>query len=1072
MALTTPPIDVLSGPFPANPINRGSLGSRGGIIPPVIISNRPGTPGGIADRSALVATARSPQEIQAQVLADGATIPLAYGGPVRLGAKIAVVVTNGNNLLLLAVWCRGPVDSVVAVEVDNQTSLPAGVTVLASYTGAPGQTTDTSLIAAFAAQGKTYADALPGVCYSVVQFTPGSTSGFPQLAARIKGLKVFDPRENRFTYSGALNNAAGWTQNISSIAVAAAPDGSMTAWTLTDSDAASYKSVSRNYTIPNDGASYSLSIRVKKTAGGTAPTFGVNLDLTGGTGISRKLRLNTDTGVDAGDFSVSTDKIDPSFWYCTITVTNNTSGNVTLAFGIFPATSAYGGGLTDTVAATGSAIAAWPSLNNGATVAPYTPAGSTAVVPITTWSDNPALCLADFISAAAYGAGLAVDWPTVVAAADYCDELVGAGPVEKRRLLALAIASADRQSSPEVKQWIQTLRAYAGCYTLRGNDGIRLISDRAGLSAASFTNAKIYPDTVSLTKRSLRDAPTKVIVAYTDTSLTPWRENLAVAEVAATYPRESRVPLSGITRYSQARREAIERLNHFTLEDLEIRFEANDEALSMEVGDLFDVTHPIGLSGKIFRCSSIEAGSAAGDWRITGVEYQPTVYSGLVEAAPTFIDTTLPSPSNPPLVTGLTLTEELYVEKSIGLTKSRIRATFTEPIFPFLLEYRVEVVESGQVIQTDTVPKGTPQYRTPAIQEGKTYLINVYTVSVTGAKSAAVQASKLAVGKTLPPAFPIGATFDCFEIGGEVIGSYTAAIDIDTLRYQISYGAVGGSWATSTFVDLVDAQRFRIRGVIPEGTWVVYVAAKDSVGNYSATQLSKTVTVTSDAGAFISRATFSSPTLTNLLAFVLRPDMRQRYITNVASDSVNSIFTAAMSTYTNPIATYRTAGNSKYQSESYDIGVAVSASFVADIAYTDLGGTAVIKIETSLNGSAWTTWTQSSVRTEARFVRLILESTGAFEIVGLPGITIAAVGRKESGGPTTSSASAATVITLTGKYVKAIRITVTPRGTTAREVTVNNVILSTSGTNSFEVYLFDANGTQVASDFTWDFEGV
>ena len=55
--------------------------------------------------------------------------------------------------------------------------------------------------------------------------------------------------------------------------------------------------------------------------------------------------------------------------------------------------------------------------------------------------------------------------------------------------------------------------------------------------------------------------------------------------------------------------------------------------------------------------------------------------------------------------------------------------------------------------------------------------------------------------------------------------------------------------------------------------------------------------------------------------------------------------------------------------------------------------------------------------------------------------------------------------------MKAVRITVTPLGTVARMPTVDNVVLSLVGANSFDVYLFDAAGTQVASSFNWDMEG-
>lgn len=84
-----------------------------------------------------------------------------------------------------------------------------------------------------------------------------------------------------------------------------------------------------------------------------------------------------------------------------------------------------------------------------------------------------------------------------------------------------------------------------------------------------------------------------------------------------------------------------------------------------------------------------------------------------------------------------------------------------------------------------------------------------------------------------------------------------------------------------------------------------------------------------------------------------------------------------------------------------------------------------------------------------------------------------AVARAESsGGTLTSNASGATTITLAGEYSKALRIVVTVAGTTAATYTVDNVVLAIGSANSFDVYIFDSGGTQIARDFRWEFQGV
>jgi len=132
-------------------------------------------------------------------------------------------------------------------------------------------------------------------------------------------------------------------------------------------------------------------------------------------------------------------------------------------------------------------------------------------------------------------------------------------------------------------------------------------------------------------------------------------------------------------------------------------------------------------------------------------------------------------------------------------------------------------------------------------------------------------------------------------------------------------------------------------------------------------------------------------------------------------------------------------------------------------------------IVTGLTSPPGTVQSGLSFVATARYVQAYVSVNAAgqaFHITQPPELSVAAVTRKESAGPVTSSAGAATTISLTGKYFKVVRITITPLGTVARMSTIDNIVLSLSGANSFDVYLFDQAGTQVASDFNWDFEGV
>jgi pyruvate/2-oxoglutarate dehydrogenase complex dihydrolipoamide acyltransferase (E2) component len=256
-----------------------------------------------------------------------------------------------------------------------------------------------------------------------------------------------------------------------------------------------------------------------------------------------------------------------------------------------------------------------------------------------TWapSDNPSLCLADWVASPVYGAGRAVDWASVPAAANANDELIGS-PAEKRRVLGVTLAYA--ASVPQVGD---ALRAYAGCWLVPSSAGYRLVPDRDGPASASYSHelgqiAAMEP----LTLRDLGNSPTAVEVVYTDTSQVPWRDAAVEARLPGageTLPwRLTSVRMPGIQRGSQALREATERLNKLSLSDLSTTLEVFDGGLAHDVGDLVEVSHPLGLNAKPMRVAGIEA-AGPGRWRLSVVEHDPAAYSDSVQTVPTYADT-------------------------------------------------------------------------------------------------------------------------------------------------------------------------------------------------------------------------------------------------------------------------------------------------------------------------------------------------------------------------------------------------------------------------------------------------
>ncbi|HKR55045.1 MAG TPA: hypothetical protein VJS20_02010, partial [Gemmatimonadales bacterium] len=158
-----------------------------------------------------------------------------------------------------------------------------------------------------------------------------------------------------------------------------APDGTLTADTLTDDDAGAFESKAQVWTVANDSLPHVFGIFVKKTTAATN-TFGLNIALTGGTSVSQFPRLNTNSGVVSAGSDARTISVG-DYWLLVCKITNNTTGNTGLTITVFPATGTNSGSNpgTDSVTATGSAVVWGAQLEKAAFLSSYIKTTSAAV---------------------------------------------------------------------------------------------------------------------------------------------------------------------------------------------------------------------------------------------------------------------------------------------------------------------------------------------------------------------------------------------------------------------------------------------------------------------------------------------------------------------------------------------------------------------------------------------------------------------------------------------------------------------------------------------------------------------
>lgn len=1031
-----------------------------------------------------VAAASRAQDQQATLAAENAPLRVTFGRD-RIGAQIAYALAYQGKLVLVCVWGLGEIDAIERIDIDDQ-PMPSSV-VATHYTGTQAQTVNATLVAAFAAQvpAKVWTSALPGIAYSVLVVPPGIGSGFPQVAAVLRGLRLYDPRQDK------RNNWVQWSEDTSGAGAGlgwntdnvtlqsnqtTAPDGTATADRITDNNTAGGAHC-WNQTLfqAQNGVPFCVAIHVKNinAVRGTLNCSTATVDYE----VSFNWAAGVPTGftASAGVSGAIATALGNGWYRVAFVVTAGADADVP---SYIPIRYLPNGRSS---ASTASNYLWGVTLNEGAELVPYIKTGAVlgtqeAAVPATwAYSDNPALAIGRFLAGeSGFGMGKTVNTASLMAAANACDEMVGS---EKRRLIGITL---DQVQSD--KSWLEALRTYAGCIvTGLAEAEVKLVPDRPREAVRTIDfNAGQILDYGGIELRDITQAPTFVTVQWRDTTSTPWRDAFGpgayvagVVDGSVDYV-PSQVALPGIRRRSQAAREEIERLNKLTLANLSCWIDVFDEQVALEVGDRVDVVLPdFGATAKPMVIAAITG--EYGRFRLSLLEYEPAVYSDAVVAEPTWSDTTLPTPANPPASVGpLGLTEEGFTTAD-GANHTRVKATWTAPVYPFLATYRITVRQGASII--DTLTAATPEARTGTLQEGLAYQIDVQVTSTSGAVSAALSGAITVTGSSTPPGNP-SAWVTAIEAGGTVFLAWLPVAG--STRYRLKVGSQGGTYAAATRIDDLDGTTYQAVG-LPAGPQRIWLAALNRAGSLeSAAPIYRDVVVTLDPALLVTNKTFAAPALSAMSYFKADRTLAGAWITDFGdgfgfghADTNDATGTFADLAGT-PFAHPHTAGTSAWESESWDLASSIAGSWTTDVAVTNLSGTATIKIRLSPDNSAWTdyTYTGAPIAATGRYARVRVETAGTMQIAEPVSAAVTVAARRDpNAGTVTTSASAAVTVTLANKYIQAKTIALTPKGTTAKTVTYDNVVLG-AGTNSFDVYAFNAAGAQIAADVSWAFEGI
>jgi len=470
----------------------------------------------------------------------------------------------------------------------------------------------------------------------------------------------------------------------------------------------------------------------------------------------------------------------------------------------------------------------------------YDPRTSTTV-----YSNNPALCLRDYLTNARYGKGLPVDViddTTFIAAANDCDVVVPAydGGDEVKAFSCNALILTSKPLFDNVKVFLSGMQGIMPYQ----NGQYRLFIEKDKVSTFDFTTDNIIGG-FSMTGSSKSSKFNKVTAKFVNPG-TNWQADAVIwpdadSAQAATYLTEdsnielsTEINLTTVTSYYQARNIAKTAVLASRLAGIRLELEATSEALNCVVGDIVTVTHPTpAWNAKEFRVTRLVL-NYEGTVSVSMVEHIAAVYPWVSDKQqPASAQSNLPDPfdTTPPT---LLVSDELraYNEDVTAVLFARVSSGDS-----FSIGFEVQSKLEGTTEWVNMGQSGGSVFEQVNVQDDRTYSVRARTVNSISVKSDWTTVNHQVVGKTAPPSNITNLTGNL--IGNQYLLTWNAVPDLDLSYYRVRYASPdsGGSYENS--VSLVPkVSRPATSVFVPARNGTYFVKAVDKLGLASITPTS------------------------------------------------------------------------------------------------------------------------------------------------------------------------------------------------------------------------------------------
>lgn len=518
---------------------------------------------------------------------------------------------------------------------------------------------------------------------------------------------------------------------------------------------------------------------------------------------------------------------------------------------------------------------------------------------LTAYSDNPALCLRDYLTNSRYGKGLSsslIDDTSFGDAADFCDTTVTkytGAPSDEPIFTCNTILSTGNTLFQNVQALLSSMRGMMpfsnGVYNL-------IIQDDYS-SSFDFTTSNIIGG-IQITASPKSKQYNRVTAKFTNPDAN-WQQDTVTwpdsgsSEYTSFLTADNNIELTTqinlpcTTDYYAARDIARIVCLESRNSKLVVSLTATSEALQCAVGDVVTVTHPTpSWTDKEFMVTSLQL-MESGEVKVVMREHTAANYPWSTDAAqPSLGSSTLPDPFTVQPPSNLTVTETTVVAQDGTLLPS-LRINWDASTDRFVTQYEVQwlgtsledygaigeasdesvswglITEADPTVEdygsiTDAIPADAPvynsifvtntQYVITGITPADVYNIKVRAINELGVRSDFVSIEGIAEGDTTPPAVPENLT----AVGGlrEITLSWTNPSDADFYYVEIWENTVD-TFGSATKIAVSTSDFFVRTGLGYDVTKYYWIKAVDYSGNISTNTTSvQATTLFVDSDAF------------------------------------------------------------------------------------------------------------------------------------------------------------------------------------------------------------------------------